>query len=157
MTSRRHQSSDEDNYPENRATANQPFKEVFFVTPVIYGSTYIPLNYQTRKIKYRRGTRLHDDEVPDVCNSIPEATIIDMPLTNIEAYVREHLTGFTLRSDDELIDGMHEILRRGRMPESLTAVTVKGLDLMSTPLFKGFDKDTQLRVMQGLSNLKNST
>ncbi len=156
MRSRRHQSSDEDsNYPENRQQSSQVFKEVIFVTPVIYGSQHIPNNFSSRKIRYRQGARLHDDDVPEVCNSIPEGVIIDMPLVSIETYIRDHLSGFTLRSDDELVDGMHQVLNKGRMPESLAAVNVKGLDLMSTPLFKGFDTETQLRVMQGLSNLKN--
>jgi len=135
-------SSSEEEIPETALTrhnTNSNIKEVIFITPVIFGSQYIPHNLSSRKIRYQRGLRLHQDEVPESCQRLPRGMVISLPLTEIEAFVAEKLSWLPLKTDDELVDGLHNILRHGRPQGNMNDITVKSLDLTSTHLFKGLD------------------
>ena len=78
-------------------------KEVVFVTPVLYGSAHMPQMVHARTITYKRGSLLHQDEVPPICALLSPGMIIDLPEKNIQEYMRKNLQWLKLPNDDTLV------------------------------------------------------
>ena len=75
-------------------------KEVVFRTPIMLG-TDIPEGYsECQKVVYKKDSLLHDQDVPQICQSLENGIVIDLPTTNITDYIERFLTWLPLSSDE---------------------------------------------------------
>jgi hypothetical protein len=44
-------------------------------------------NYQSKKVKYKKGELPHDMFIPPECTNLPNTIVIDLPITDIERYI----------------------------------------------------------------------
>jgi hypothetical protein len=58
-----------------------------FKTPVLLCGDDFSSNYQSKKVKYKKGERLHDMLIPPECADLPNTIVIDLPITDIERYM----------------------------------------------------------------------
>ena len=80
-------------------------------TPVLLcGEDHIS-NHQSKKVKYKKGELLHDMFIPPVCSVLPNTIVIDLPVTDIEAYISKFLAWLPLKSDEVLIDYLQVLIR----------------------------------------------
>ena len=58
-----------------------------FKTPVLLCRDDFINKYQSKKVKYKKGERLHDMLIPPECADLPNTIVIDLPITDIERYM----------------------------------------------------------------------
>jgi hypothetical protein len=93
--------------PTTAAVNTTGSKEVTFHTPVILGSANVHVPYASEKVSYSKGDLLHEPTIPQECEHLPNGFLIDLPLTNVTAYVSEMLPWLPLSSDSELVRRLH--------------------------------------------------
>ena len=147
--------SDHDSDEADPGAQAAAMKEVWFRTPVLLGSTNLLATYESERVRYKRDTTLHENLVPPLCERLPNGMVIDLPNENIADYVERRLAWLPLKSDNELVEILHRLLLSQRS-ERLThdEYQLQSLDLLSTPLFKTFNSQTQSQIVNKLQQLK---
>ncbi len=75
-----------------------------FLTPVLLGTEGLPEAITSKVVKYKKGSSMHTDSVPEVCEELPHGIMIDFPLTHTQEYIDTYLSWIKRRSDDNLVE-----------------------------------------------------
>ena len=130
--------------------------EVVFRTPVMLGSTGLATEYLSLKVRYRKGDLLHDDRMPPSCQALPLGMVIDLPTTNVAAYVQQFLGWLPLRSDDELVVQLHRLINEDKTSAPLEQLPLKDIDLLTTPWFMQQDVAMQHLISHSVISTGNA-
>ena len=79
---------------------------------------------------------------------------IDLPLTETDAFIREHLSWLPRTDDESLVRGLLRYLK-ANSAASATARGLQGGDIIRSEWFRTIDRDAQMRIVRGLENLQN--
>ena len=132
-----------------------PLKQVIFRTQVMLGKHGLSTEVANNKVKYRKGDCLHPEDYPALPPGLKNTMAIRMPVLGIDSYYREHLQPWLpLRSDEELVEGLHRYLSHNEhLVEAPAKQSVRMVDLAATPLFATFGIRTQRRLLEKLDAL----
>ena len=141
--------------PQLAAPNRTLMKEVVFRTPIMLG-TDIPEGYsECQKVVYKKDSLLHDQDVPQICQSLENGIVIDLPTTNISDYITRFLAWLPLSSDEQLVDHLHRIIMSSKPEQRIEDQSLKSMNLLQTPLFQTLDSSTQSAII-GAMNSANS-
>ena len=85
---------------QSKASVKSVEKKVIFRTPILLGNHWMQQEFSSQQIKYRTGVPLNEQEIPAVVQKLQVPTyLIDLPLTQIDLYLRLHHSWLTLRND----------------------------------------------------------
>ena len=82
-----------------------------FLTPVIFGTTNIPASYSIKSKQYAKGEILHKPISKSAYSSLPNGMQIDLPLTETDAFIKEHLNWLPKTDDEILVNGLLRYLK----------------------------------------------
>ena len=77
--------------------------------------------------------------------------VIDMPTTNVEAYVNQFLTWLPMRSDEQLVDTLNSYIMSTRKQVMMEDLPLRQMNLLETPFFKGVDGSTRNAIVMKLT------
>ena len=95
-----------------------------FKTPVLLCGDDLISNFESKKVKYKKGELLHEMFIPPECSVLPNTIVIDLPITNIEAYITQFLAWLPLKSDEVLIDHLQELIRSSKQEKQTNRPSV---------------------------------
>ena len=114
-------------------------KEVIFRTPVLIGVDFEVDTTRVQKVRYQKDSFLHENAVPQACQSLPNGIVIDLLTENINEYIEQFLGWLHVSSDAQLVDHMHQFIISTKPPKPIEGQSLRELDLTETPLFQSFD------------------
>ena len=131
-------------------------REVILRTPVIYGTSFFPGVTSSVVTKYLKGEHLTSRPPPAPIPPGAHTMAIRMPQEGVADYVRDHLAWLPLRSDEQLVEGLEDLLLEREASKVVKpSRSLRIAELVDGPLFQSLSESVQHRVLDKLEELQH--